>query len=65
MEIGVEEAINSGIVKIASLPHIKSFLRQIQSNPYFGDATLQAYECVALIEDFELKHPNLFISHIN
>jgi hypothetical protein len=65
MELGVEEAINGGIVNMTSIPLIKDFLGQITNNAYFGDAASQAYECVSLIEDFELKHPGLFIQQTN
>ena len=38
VELGVEEAINSGEVKQTSLPFIKDFLQAITLNPYFGEA---------------------------
>jgi len=56
LEIGVEESINNGYVKYESLPHIKSFLKSIGQNAYFGDAVSQAYDCIKLIQNFELKH---------
>jgi hypothetical protein len=56
LEVGVEESIKTGIVKQQSLPHIKSFLRAIGKNAYFGDAVSQAHECIELILDYEDKH---------
>lgn len=53
LEVGVEEAINNGIVKQQSLPHIKSFLRAISKNAYFGDAVSQAEDCIKLIDAYE------------
>ena len=56
LEVGVEESIKSGIVKQQSLPHIKSFLRSICKNAYFGDAVSQAHSCIKLIAEYEEKH---------
>ena len=53
LEIGVEEAIKSGYVKQQSLPLIKSFLKAVSQNPYFGDATSQANDCILLIQQYE------------
>lgn len=58
-ETGIEEAIKSGTVKITSLPLIKHFLQSVSENPLFGDASYQANECIALIENYELTHPRL------
>lgn len=60
LEIGVDESVRKGIVKVESLPHIKDFLNSICDNAYFGDAAFQANECIALIEHFEMKSPGLF-----
>lgn len=60
MDIGIDEAIKSGTVTVASLPHIKDFLQQISQNPYFGDACDQAIDCIHLIELFEDANPTLF-----
>lgn len=54
LEVGVEESIRSGNVKKESLPHIKSFLRCITQNPYFGDAGSQALECLEIIKEYEI-----------
>lgn len=54
LEIGVEESINSGVVKQQSLPHIKNFLYAISKNAYFGDAVAQAEECISLITEYEV-----------
>ncbi len=62
LEVGVEESIKSGIVKQQSLPHIKSFLRAIGKNAYFGDAVDQAHDCIELILEYEDKYK---ISYIN
>jgi len=50
LDIGVAQAIETRYVKRESLPHIKSFLRSIIDNPYFGDAVFQAKECLYLID---------------
>jgi hypothetical protein len=52
LEVGVEESIRSGNVKRESLPHIKSFLESICKNAYFGDAIVQAKECIFLINSY-------------
>jgi hypothetical protein len=62
LEIGVEESIKSGFVKQQSLPHIKSFLKAICQNPYFGEAILQAKEVIYLISEFESKNKDKNIS---
>lgn len=59
-DIGVDESVRQGIVKVESLPHIKSFLDSICDNAYFGDAAFQAEECIALIEHFEMRNPTFF-----
>jgi|SRR6185436_6218574 len=56
LDIGVAQSIENMCVKRESLPHIKSFLRSIVKNPYFGDAVLQAEECLYLIDEYETKH---------
>ncbi len=56
LEYGVEESINKGIVKKESLCQMKSFLKAIYRNPYFGDAASQANDCIVMIEDFERKY---------
>jgi hypothetical protein len=53
-ELGVEESIKNGSVKINSLPLIKSFLIQIGDNFYFGDASDQAYGFIFLIDKYLL-----------
>ena len=62
LEVGVEESIKSGIVKQQSLPHIKSFLRAISRNAYFGDAVSQAHDCIKLIAEYEEKHKVTYFS---
>ncbi len=59
-EIGIDEAIKTGSVKITALPHIKDFLCAVSNNMYFGDAADQAKECIELIEIFETQNPELF-----
>jgi hypothetical protein len=56
LEAGVEESIRNGAVKQQSLPHIKSFLISITDNPYFGDATSQANDCIQLIQQYQDKY---------
>ena len=53
LEVGVEESIKTGNVKLQSLPHIKGFLKSICDNVYFGDATSQASDCIKLIQQYE------------
>lgn len=59
LEIGVEESIKSNVVRHESLPHIKNFLNQIIKNPYFGDATYQAEECIYMIDSYYESVKNL------
>jgi hypothetical protein len=56
LEVGIEESIKNGAVKQQSLPHIKNFLISITVNPYFGDATSQADDCIQLIRQYEEKY---------
>lgn len=56
IELGVEEAIRCGSVKQQSLPHIKNFLHAVVINPYFGDASSQANDCLLAIKMFEKKN---------
>lgn len=60
LELGIDEAVKKGIVKVESLPHIKDFLNSICDNAYFGDAADQANECIALIDHFEMRSPSYF-----
>jgi len=64
-ESGIEEAIQSGVVKTTSLPVIKHFLSVVSKNPLFGDASSQAEEVVALIEVYEMQHPELMRTMAN
>lgn len=64
LELGVEQAIQHG-VNPSSLPHIKSFLAAICSNPYFGDATSEACECIEMISSFQEKNPSIFKLKVN
>lgn len=63
LEVGVEESIKSGNVKKQSLPHIKSFLHAICGNPYFGEATIQAQECIFLIDSYCEKNQKFSIQN--
>lgn len=65
LDVGVEEAIRSGNVKKESLPHIKSFLRAIGQNAYFGDAVSQAHDCIRLIQEYEENHKSALVSSLN
>ena len=65
MEVGVEEAIRTGAVMIAALPHIKEFLRQVVSNPLFGDAADQAQSVIVMIDWFVEEHPEYCQTTIN
>lgn len=58
-EIGVEESICKGKIPSESIPFIKNFLKIINNNPLFGDATIQAKELIFAIECFELKQISL------
>ena len=55
VEMGIEEAIKSNIVKQEALPYIKDFLISIRNNPYFGEAGSQADDCIKLIQQFQEK----------
>lgn len=65
LEAGVEESIKTGHVKQQSLPHIKSFLKSICDNAYFGDAVTQAYDCINLIQQHEEKYKVTYSSASN
>jgi hypothetical protein len=65
LEVGVEESIRSGNVKRESLPYIRSFLKAIISNAYFGDAVIQAQDCIVLIKEYEYKYQEVFAFTIN
>jgi hypothetical protein len=57
IELGIDDALKTQAVSASSLPHIKSFLQQVQRNPYFGDAVAQAQEAIWLIEEWQLANP--------
>lgn len=61
LEFGVEESIQAGFVKKESLPHIKSFLKEISRNVYFGDAVSQAHDCIQLIHNYQEKNKDNLI----
>lgn len=65
LDVGVEESIRSGYVKKESLPHIKSFLQCVGQNPYFGDAVIQANDCITLIKQYEEKHKLTLVPNLN
>ena len=54
IEVGVTESIKLGIVDETSLLHIEDFLKQIVKNPYFGEAVLQAEDCLYVIKSHKL-----------
>lgn len=60
VELGIDEAINSGNVNVKALPYIRDFLKSIMENGYFGEACNQSAGVVLLIDDYELKHPEQF-----
>jgi len=62
IEVGMDQSIKSGYVKPESLPHIKSFLKAIIGNVYFGDACKQAEECLYLIDLFCENNKNLTLN---
>ncbi len=63
LEVGVQESIKSGHVKRESLPHIKSFLKSICQNAYFGDAVSQAHDCIKLIQSYENDNKVVSVSN--
>jgi hypothetical protein len=65
LEIGVEQSVTSGNVKLESLPRVKYFLQKIVSNVYFGDAASQAQDCLALIQEYEDKYKIRYTSKSN
>jgi hypothetical protein len=58
LDMGVEDAINSGKVEQKYLPYIKFFLNKVIENPWFGEARDQARDCLGLIYLYETKHKN-------
>ncbi len=58
LEIGIEEAIKTGVIKQVAIPHIKNFLKAICNNAYFGDATMQAQECIHIISTYQEVNKN-------
>lgn len=56
LDVGVEEAIESGAIKISSLPFIKDFFSQIEKNEFFGDASLIAKDLLFSIYQFEIRN---------
>lgn len=65
LELGINEAIQTGNIKKESLPHIKNFLQAISNNVYFGDSCAQAEECIFLIKEYEDEHKVTYISNKN
>jgi len=65
MEVGVEEAVNSGMIKAQVLPLIREFLKSICGNCFFGDACDQSFALIMMIDDYTMKHPQLFIGNKN
>jgi hypothetical protein len=59
-EFGLEDGVKRGSVKAQSLPLIRDFFKKIVENAWFGDAAEQAYELIMLIDDLELRKPELF-----
>lgn len=53
LELGVEQSIKNGSVKQEYLVFIREFLKAIVENPYFGEATEQAQECISLIDKYQ------------
>jgi hypothetical protein len=65
LEVGVEESIKQGIVHKESLPQIKSFLKSISRNAYFGDAVSQSNDCITLIKEYELLNKVTVVPSFN
>lgn len=59
MEMGIDEAISSGTVKIEVLPHIREFLKLITDN-LLGDIVDQCFALMMMIDDFEFNNQHLF-----
>lgn len=55
IENGVSSAIKNGIITKESISSIRSFLKAIAKNAYFGDAATQAEECLLALEAYEHK----------
>jgi hypothetical protein len=49
-ELGVEEAVETGLVKKESLPFIEEFLTSLTKNAYFGDAATEAQEYLFMLK---------------
>ena len=56
LDLGVQESLNTGILKKESIPFIKNFLNTIETNPYFGDASWQAKEALHLLDEYLAKN---------
>lgn len=52
MDYGVDYCISTSKIKESNLPHIRSFLNKISSNPYFGDAVSQANSVIKYIDEY-------------
>lgn len=62
VENGLEEALESGVITADSLPHIRSFLKLICENVYFGDAADQCLDVLTKLDDFAAFYPHIFKS---
>lgn len=59
IENGVEESVMSGKVNIEVLPHIRNFLDSITQRMIGTDMADQCWAVIMMLDDFELKHPEL------
>lgn len=64
MEMGIDEAVSSGKVKIEVLPHIRQFLKSI-TDYFLGDAVDQSFAVIMMIDDFEAKNQHLLYKQAN
>jgi len=62
VDVGVEQSIESGVVKKSALPHIKHFLKKVTDNVYFGDSVTQANDAIVLIDFYLDKCIDPFIN---
>lgn len=62
LEDGLEQSIKSGKINKQYIPHIRSFLTAIKSNPLFGEAGHMAADVIGLIDAHDRTQKSNVIS---
>lgn len=57
VSLGIEEAISSGKVSIAAVPHIRAFLNAMANNEFLGLAASQALDHIVAIDRYQDNNP--------